>query len=414
MVKSPANFRHIPLPRESARWNISQSGRGHYALAESRTFSSRVRNVYLILLLLILAGGLENSPATASVAESSLTPPASESQMKIKSPARAAHWPAHWLGVEVERIPPVFSSMVGLLQNQGLLVIDVVPSSPAGQAGLQPGDLLYELNGHPLILPSQLIQAANAHHGMKAAPCKLTFIRRGKRATVVISPQPRPALSVIQSASKLTGAVATPKPAFRSAGPANLSRMVPGPGILVHLQNNAVPGEALPRFFSVTRWTQKNGQLQTMQIATQGKIYDVDMAHLEKLPPQIATLARIFDRLHQNALPAPAVAIPRLQLFNRAVRMRQPVKKMTVMERERLNLVRQIALLNADIKNLTAVRHELAAMKGPLRSTEPPGATAPESGPEREFECKMIDAQLAGLTAQRACLTKYLTTFNGK
>ena len=412
MGKYPPNIRCLPCQGQNARWEISQGGHRLCSAAESRTFCRRVRNICLILLLLILAGGLGNGPATASVAEPAAANAPPESPTLTAS--RDNHWPAHWIGVEVERIPPVYSSLLGLLQNQGLLVIGVVASSPAGKAGLQPGDLLYELNGRPLRLPVQLIHAANAHDGNKAAPCKLTFIRQGRPTTVVITPRPRPALPIVQPARELADAIATPQAAMRTNSPSNLGRMVPGPGILVRLGGNTAQGEALPRFFSVTRWTQKNGQMQTMQIATRGKIYDVDMAHLEKLPPQIAMLAKIFSRLHQNALPAQAMVGRPLRPLNNALLMRQSVKQLTVPEIERLNLVRRIALLNAQIRNLTAVRNELTEKKEPLRSAEPPTATMPESGQDRGFECKIIDAQIAGLTAQRACLSKYLVTFIAK
>ncbi len=409
MAKHLLNLRPFPFLRESAQQK-SPGGRDCCLLAGSRTFNSPVRSLYLTLLLLTLAGGLRNNPATASVAEPAATNSAAQIQTNNRIIGHTVGWPAHWIGVEVERIPPVFSSLLGLQLNQGLLVLGVVPSSPAGHAGLRPGDLLYELNGRPLLLPNQLIHAANAHRGNKAAPCKLEFIRQGKRTAVTINPLPRPALPSVQPAGGLNGTAATPQTAMRTAGPTSLDRMVPGPGILVRLGGNAVQNEALPRFFSVTQWTQKNGQLQTMHISTQGKIYAVDMAHLDKLPPRIAMLARIFNRMHQNATAVQAAAGQ--QLIN-AGAVRQPNQPMTILEAQRLNLVRQIALLSADIQNLTAVRRQLVPMHATLQAPSAAG-TVPAPDANRYFERKLMDAQIAGLTAQRACLTKYLAQLTVK
>ncbi len=120
-------------------------------------------------------------------------------------------------------------------------------------------------------------------------------------------------------------------------------------------------------------------------------------------------LARIFSRMHQNAPAVQAAAGQRL--FNAG--LMRPNKPMTILEVERLNLVRQIALINADIQNLAAVRSQLVPMHATLQAQSVAGAV-PTPDANRHFERKLIDAQIAGLTAQRACLTTYFAQMTAK
>lgn len=55
-----------------------------------------------------------------------------------------------WLGVEVQELTPGLASSLNLETVQGLLVAGLQRNGPAHQAGLQPGDLLLEINGQPV------------------------------------------------------------------------------------------------------------------------------------------------------------------------------------------------------------------------------------------------------------------------
>jgi serine protease Do len=56
-----------------------------------------------------------------------------------------------WLGVTVQPVTPEMAGSFGLSgEPRGALVADIAPNSPAAPAGLAIGDIILELNGHPV------------------------------------------------------------------------------------------------------------------------------------------------------------------------------------------------------------------------------------------------------------------------
>ena len=74
---------------------------------------------------------------------------------------------------------------LGLGPDEGLVVSDVKPSSPAASAGLQKHDILVKVNGKALRGPDELRRDVEA--GLKAG-MDLEILRRGKRETVKVEP----------------------------------------------------------------------------------------------------------------------------------------------------------------------------------------------------------------------------------
>lgn len=61
-----------------------------------------------------------------------------------------------WIGVEMTNSP----------DGNGALIVSVVPGSPAAAAGLQPGDILTEIDHHPVSTPNGVTsRLANLHAG---------------------------------------------------------------------------------------------------------------------------------------------------------------------------------------------------------------------------------------------------------
>jgi hypothetical protein len=89
------------------------------------------------------------------------------------------------LGVVVERVSSALADQLGLGPDEGLVVSDVKPSSPAASAGLQKHDILVKVNGKALRGPDELRRDVEA--GLKAG-MDLEILRRGKRETVKVEP----------------------------------------------------------------------------------------------------------------------------------------------------------------------------------------------------------------------------------
>jgi serine protease Do len=55
-----------------------------------------------------------------------------------------------WLGVQIQAVTQALAEGLGLPDRQGALIAGVVPDSPAARAGMQPGDVIYAMNGERL------------------------------------------------------------------------------------------------------------------------------------------------------------------------------------------------------------------------------------------------------------------------
>ena len=108
----------------------------------------------LMLLPLAAAMGLAALPAGAYE-----PPPAPQAQAPQQGPA--------WLGVAVGPVPQAVQAQLPetIAPNQGLMVMRVVPGSPADKAGIQPNDVLIAFNGEKLFSPQDLVQRVRAAQG---------------------------------------------------------------------------------------------------------------------------------------------------------------------------------------------------------------------------------------------------------
>jgi serine protease Do len=95
-----------------------------------------------------------------------------------------------WLGVEMQVLTPTLAKAIKRTDTSGALVSQVLPDSPAAQAGLKPGDVVTKLNDTPVKSPRELARAvADMKQGTKA---KLELWREGKTeaASVNIAKMP--------------------------------------------------------------------------------------------------------------------------------------------------------------------------------------------------------------------------------
>lgn len=87
-----------------------------------------------------------------------------------------------YLGVGFQDLNPKLVQGLGLQSDQGALVAEVAPGSPADAAGIQEGDVILEWNDRRVIDPTDLARAvAGTEIGSTA---KLVIWRKGERQTI--------------------------------------------------------------------------------------------------------------------------------------------------------------------------------------------------------------------------------------
>ena len=99
-----------------------------------------------------------------------------------------------WIGVEVQDITPEQAESLKQPNTKGVLIAGVVRGGPAEKAGVNPGDILLEVNGKPVADSSTMLNlVAEAPPGKEAG---LTLLRNGKPLSVKLvvgkRPAPRP------------------------------------------------------------------------------------------------------------------------------------------------------------------------------------------------------------------------------
>jgi len=95
-----------------------------------------------------------------------------------------------WLGVVIQDLTDEMAEYAGSPERKGAMVMEVMPGQPAEAAGMQPKDIIIEVNGQPVSNSHDLTAlVANLAVGEKA---KVTVLRNGKKQTLTIEVAKRP------------------------------------------------------------------------------------------------------------------------------------------------------------------------------------------------------------------------------
>lgn len=102
--------------------------------------------------------------------------------------------PKYWIGLLGGQITPdnPLRAHLDLPENQGLIVVNIVPESPAAKAGLKQHDILLRANDKDLHEMSDLVDLVLSE-GPKKGQITLEVMRHNKRETVYLTPEERPA-----------------------------------------------------------------------------------------------------------------------------------------------------------------------------------------------------------------------------
>jgi membrane-associated protease RseP (regulator of RpoE activity) len=93
----------------------------------------------------------------------------------------------YWIGVTVTPIEPVLRAQLRISQNQGVIVNQVFPDSPAAKAGISLHDIIVSVEGNPITEPGQLAKSVQSK---ASKPLSLSLTTKGGRSrNVTVTPE---------------------------------------------------------------------------------------------------------------------------------------------------------------------------------------------------------------------------------
>jgi len=108
--------------------------------------------------------------------------------------ARTVELPPRWIGAMCAPVDEVLRSQLAI--ESGLVILSVVPESPAALAGLKLHDVLTAIDGKPVERVTDLAEAVNAVD--EGADITLEVRRGGTKQTVTVRPAARPDADVLR------------------------------------------------------------------------------------------------------------------------------------------------------------------------------------------------------------------------
>lgn len=121
----------------------------------------------------------------------------------VEMSGQAVNLSDYWIGLGCYPVQEALRAQLGLAEDQGLAVEQVVGESPAAKAGIQPYDVLVKAGDKPLGGLQDLIDAVDA---AKDQELVLDLIRAGKPIQIKVTPEKRPEMPAPTLRPKAPGA----------------------------------------------------------------------------------------------------------------------------------------------------------------------------------------------------------------
>ena len=94
-----------------------------------------------------------------------------------------------YLGVGLSPLSPQIAQQFGIDAAGGAIVLEVDPTSPAGRAGIRPGDVIVRVGGRPVDAVEQVLGALR--RSQEGDTLRLTLVRRGAEVEVPVEVEER-------------------------------------------------------------------------------------------------------------------------------------------------------------------------------------------------------------------------------
>ncbi len=264
----------------------------------------------------------------------------------------------YWIGVACEPLPEALRTQLGLSEQQGVLIDDVVADSPAAQAGLKQFDVILSVDDQSITQPQELARAVSQAQDKEVS---IRYLRAGKEATIAVKPAPRP--------RNPRGADAWSVPEQDQESLRSWLEHMRGPGMSSHplamrffhpgmvLPPGASAEAALPDDMSVT--ISKQGKAPAkIHVEQADKSWDVTEDKLQELPDEVRPHV---ERMLGRATFAATIAAPdadALKQWAETAPRRAPLPRRPDFESqldERLNRIdEQLRQLQQSIEKLHA------------------------------------------------------------
>lgn len=97
-----------------------------------------------------------------------------------------------WIGIEAQDITPELAESFKLKVARGALIAGVMRNGPADKAGVKPGDILLDINGHAVIDSAGMLNLIAALKPDQPASIKVVRNQAEYTFSVVIGMRPKP------------------------------------------------------------------------------------------------------------------------------------------------------------------------------------------------------------------------------
>jgi len=193
--------------------------------------------------------------------------------------------PKHWIGILLGPVSDELRAQIDLPADQGVLVRQVVPDSPAGEAGIEHFDIILTANDKPVVTGRDLMDLVR-DAGASGGKLTLDVLRRGAHKKIELTPAARPAANDVGASGGPDWGTGATMPGMPNFGPG-------GPHLRMRVPNSAFPPgfslSQMPSDLSVSIQKQNDGpaHITVKRGNDTWEIVGDDPKSLEQLPDDV-------------------------------------------------------------------------------------------------------------------------------